>query len=367
MFKPGWRRWLDAVLKPQISEEVRNVLRARAANVPVIWLIGKTGSGKSSIVHALTNDDKAQIGNGFEPCTATAHFYDHPNDAPVMRFLDTRGLGEPDYDPSEDLAQCQQASHVALVITRVDDVSQKAVIDAVKQVMSHAANTPILHVHSALHSVDYDNLQRAINHNHNQLTAALGFDVPQVNIDFTKPEDGFDNPAVGLPELQSALIDLIPKLAEFMSSAHAADEESRLFAINRKQVLGYAGTAAAADVMPAVGMVVVPTLQGKLLHALAGAYGLPWDRKLISEFVAALGSGFLYRYVVSLLIRQIGKLVPVYGQSAGAAAAASISFASTYALGRAACLYFYKRSTHQSVDPEQLRKAFTQAFKEKQS
>jgi len=362
MYMPGWRRWFNALLKPEVSAELRELLAAQSKTVPVIWLLGKTGSGKSSIVHALTGDDKAQIGNGFEPCTATAQFYDHPASAPVMRFLDTRGLGEPDYHPADDLAQCQKASHVALIITRVDDANQQVIVDALKQLAQLSTSTPILHVHSALHTVSRDELQRAIKFNAEQINTTLGFEVPQVNIDFTQPEDGFDDPLVGLEQLQSALIELIPKLAQVMSSAQGSDDESRMFGVNRKLVLGYASAAAAADVVPAVGMVVVPSIQGKLLHGLAGTYGLPWDRKLITEFITALGSGFLYRYIVSLLIRQVGKLVPVYGQSAGAAAAASISFASTYALGRAACLYFYKRSTHQSIDPEQLRSAFTQAF-----
>jgi len=362
MYRPGWRQWFDALLKPEISAELAEILAQQANTIPVIWLIGKTGSGKSSIIQALTGDNKAQIGNGYEPCTSTSHFYNHPSDTPVMRFLDTRGLGESHYDPTDDLAQCQQASHVALIITRVDDTNQSVITDALKQLAKLSANTPILQVHSALHTLGDDDLARAIKHNHEQIKTALGFEVPQVSIDFTQPEDGFDDPAVGLTELQSALIELIPKLAHIMSNNLATDDEARLFSVNRKQVLGHASAAAAADVVPAVGLVAVPSIQGKLLHALAGSYGLQWDRKLITEFVAALGSGFLYRYVVSLLIRELAKFIPVYGQSAGAAAAASISFATTYALGRAACLYFYKRGTHQSIDPNALRAAFKEAF-----
>lgn len=363
MYLPGWRRWLDALLKPEISDELSDILAEQAKTVPVIWLLGKTGSGKSSIIQALTGDDKAQIGNGFEACTATANFYDHPSNAPVMRFLDTRGLGEPHYDPADDLSQCQQASHVALIVTRVDDPNQNVLTDALKQLAKLSAKTPVLQVHSALHTLSDTDLTRAIKHNADQIESSLGFEVPQVRIDFTQPEDGFDDPTVGLTDLQSALIDLIPKLSKIMSINHGSDVESRLFSTHRKQVLGYAGAAAAADVVPAVGLVAVPSIQGKLLHTLAGLYGLQWDRKLIIEFTAALGSGFLYRYVVSFLVREIAKFIPVYGQSAGAAAAASISFASTFALGRAACMYFYKRSTHQTVDPDALRTAFTEAFK----
>jgi hypothetical protein len=40
------------------------------------------------------------VGAGFEPCTRTASFYDVPQEVPIIRFLDTRGLDEADYDPA---------------------------------------------------------------------------------------------------------------------------------------------------------------------------------------------------------------------------------------------------------------------------
>ena len=62
----------------------------------VVWLLGKTGAGKTAIIAALTGDPRAEVGQGFEPCTRTAAFYDVPREAPLLRFLDTRGLGEAD-------------------------------------------------------------------------------------------------------------------------------------------------------------------------------------------------------------------------------------------------------------------------------
>ena len=82
--------------------------RKRAqAIAPVVWLLGKTGAGKTAIVAALTGDPYAQVGEGFEPCTRTAGFYDVPSEVPLLRFLDTRGLGEVGYDPTKDIAWCE--------------------------------------------------------------------------------------------------------------------------------------------------------------------------------------------------------------------------------------------------------------------
>jgi predicted GTPase len=68
------------------------------------WLLGKTGAGKTAIVAALTGDQRVEIGQGFEPCTRTAAFYDVPREEPLLRFLDTRGLGEGNYDAASDIA-----------------------------------------------------------------------------------------------------------------------------------------------------------------------------------------------------------------------------------------------------------------------
>src|ERR1700679_966007 len=78
----------------------------KRAPIPVLWLFGKTQTGKTSIVKFLTGASEAEIGNGFRPCTRFSRTYDFPNpEAPLLTFLDTRGLDEPGYDPTEDLAQ----------------------------------------------------------------------------------------------------------------------------------------------------------------------------------------------------------------------------------------------------------------------
>jgi len=361
---PGWRRWLNALIEPSNSPALDKLLEEHRQQLPVLWLMGKTGSGKSSIIQRLTGDSRARIGNGFEPCTQSAVYYDHPGDAPVLRFLDTRGLGEAGYDPSEDLRMAQQGSHALLVLTRVDDPSQGTVTHALQGLRGKREELAIAHVHTALHTVAPAALKRAIDFNSQQIEDALERKVTSVKIDFTEEDDGFEDPDVGLVELREAIISMVPQLARVLARNDSESQEEAIFLSVRKEVLGYAGASAAVDVLPAVGLVAVPSLQGKMLHALAGRYGLTWDKRMGREFVAALGTSFLYRYLISLGTRQVAKFIPVYGQSAGAAAAASISFATTYALGRAACLYFYRRYHDKPVDQELLREAFINAFRE---
>ena len=88
---------------------------------PVVWLLGKVQSGKTSIIRELTQATDAEIGSGFRACTKTARVFDFPAEAPIIRFLDTRGLGEVAYDPSEDIAFCEGRSHLILAVVKALD------------------------------------------------------------------------------------------------------------------------------------------------------------------------------------------------------------------------------------------------------
>lgn len=79
-------RLKDQLLQPKIDEQLLQdaISRARQQQpVPVLWLLGKTQSGKTSLIRTLTGSPDADIGNGFRPCTRTARFYDFPADVPV--------------------------------------------------------------------------------------------------------------------------------------------------------------------------------------------------------------------------------------------------------------------------------------------
>ena len=88
------------------------------ALAPIVWLIGKVQSGKSSIVQVLTDSTDAEIGTGFKACTRTAQVFDFPAEVPILRFLDTRGLGEVPYDPTDDMTFAEQQAHLLLVTMR---------------------------------------------------------------------------------------------------------------------------------------------------------------------------------------------------------------------------------------------------------
>jgi hypothetical protein len=60
----------------------------------------------------------------------------------MIRFLDTRGIGEATYDPGEDLAWCAGQAHLLLVVLRVLDMNQAEVVAAVKAIHAQHPDWP---------------------------------------------------------------------------------------------------------------------------------------------------------------------------------------------------------------------------------
>ncbi|HNI22126.1 MAG TPA: hypothetical protein PLK47_04945, partial [Plasticicumulans sp.] len=120
--------------------------------------------------------------------------------------------------------------------------------------------------------------------------------------------------------------------------------------------------SAALGALPAAGAVAVPAAQAKLLHNLATLYGLTLDRRLVGEFLGALGAGVGAGYLARWAGREIAKLIPGWGQTVGAAWGAATAGASTWALGEAAAYWFGEHRQGRPGDPELLRRHYAEAL-----
>jgi uncharacterized protein (DUF697 family) len=126
-------------------------LRHRAP-VPVFWLFGKTQSGKTSLIKYLTGADEAEIGHGFEPCTRFSRRYQFPTaEAPLLTFLDTRGMDEPGYDPEKDLKEFNAQAHLVIVTVKVLDHAQEHVLASLRRIRQSHPSRPIVLVLTCLH------------------------------------------------------------------------------------------------------------------------------------------------------------------------------------------------------------------------
>jgi len=374
-------------------DQQSNIVSQAGQVAPVIWLLGKVQSGKSSIIHALTRGADAAIGDGISACTKTARAFDFPSDAPVIRFLDTRGVGEANYDPAEDLALAAERAHCIIAVMRAMDAHQQSVLEVLKDVRRKKPDWPIIvaqtHLHEGYeagrsHILPYpyqiatpdtlsstsdsptipDDLRRALAYQRSQLNELPGTgSLSVVPIDFTQPADGFDPQHYGLAELEHVVKQVAPDaLSMALREAQQAEEHGARGA-HHALISSHAAAASAADLIPVAAVVAVPGVQANLLRKLANAYGLNWTRRLALEFAAALGLGLAARYAAAFGIRQLTKLIPVYGQTAGAAAAAATSFATTFALGKAA-LYFLANRKRGDVDTSEVKAVWSDALTE---
>ncbi len=384
----SWRGISDTVLSPQaIATPDEKVAELASQAAPVIWLIGKVQSGKTSIVRALTEATAAEVGEGYKPCTRTAAIFDFPKDAPVIRFLDTRGLGERGYDPAEDIGVHEAQSHLVLAVMKALDPQQEAVVEAVETARKRHPEWPVIVAQTTLHeayapgqghpqpypygvpgedlptdpAISAD-LARSLAYQRSLFKGLPGNGLCLfVPLDFTQAGDGFEPKEYGLAALLHALEAAAPAgLVAALKDANAKAGDT-LATEAHPHIVGYATAAAAADAVPVAGAVAVPVVQSKMLHSLARIYGVDWNRQALGEFAACLGVGAVSRLAAGFGFRQLAKLIPVYGQTAGAAAAAATSFATTFAIGKAAC-HFLAIHRAGGSDPKGVAAAYSAAL-----
>lgn len=387
---PG-QRGEDSNAPADAGDEVSdNVGSASESLAPLVWLLGKVQSGKTSIIRAITAASEAEIGDGFRPCTRTSRLYVFPEPAPVMRFLDTRGLGEAGYDPAEDLAFSAGAAHVVLAVMRAMDTEQSALFQALRHVREQNPARPIVVAQTSLHEgydhgdghiVPYpfepDAAQSAIARIPTDLMRSLAYQratfdkLPGrggllfVPIDLTRPEDNLPPNDYGLDALTEALSIVAPAgMLAALSAMPGFKSDPRARSAD-PVVMGHAMAAAAGDLVPfpVAGTIAASTIQARMLAQLGRLYGIEWDKRAFAELSAAIGAGTLARVAAGIGLRQLAKLLPVYGQTAGAAASAAASFALTYALGKAAVSYLHGRRLG-SLDRSAIANAYQQALRD---
>ena len=380
----GWLpSWKD-LFAPKIPEaELDQRLQQIRAELPqpVIWLLGKTQSGKTSIIRGLTGSTRAEIGNGFRPCTRTAQLYAFPSDDDcLIRFLDTRGLGEAGYDPAEDLAYCQAQSHLLLVVVKSLDHALQPLLEPLKQIRRAAPQWPVIVAQTSLHE-GYATLGASHLDPYPWGTKPLPDAVPNelsrsltvqrqviqtvapaaqfVPLDFTLPEDGFTPENYGLEALWSAIEIALPLgLRGMLETSDALREPYRdaCFHTAQAHLVSYSLAAGGAAAIPApmVDLPLVLAIQGKMFHSLASIYGQRLTPQLLGELGGALGMGFLAR----LGGRELAKFVP----GVGAAAAAMSTAISTYGLGYALCHYFARVHEGDLPDSAAIRELYQQGL-----
>jgi uncharacterized protein (DUF697 family) len=351
MLSQLWKTLTRHVLAPR-ADEARveaELARAKARTPrPVLWLVGKAQSGKSSIVAGLTGSSDVEIGLGYRPCTRHARMYEFPAAEPLVRFLDTRGLGEAGYDPAEDLAFAAAHPGGILAVVAATDPAQAAVLDVLRQARAASTSRPILLVQTCLHDgyppgtghvqpwcFDREPLPEAVPRELARQLARqredfAGLFERHVAIDFTTADDGLEPRLYGLEALWGAIDEVLPAgYGDVLWSRPdlVGGVRDTLHAAAEPQIVSYSLLAGAAAAVPAPlwNLAGVFAAQAKMLHAVASIYGQPLSARVMGELGTAIGAGFLMRVAARSLL----SLVPV----AGTAAVSVFTAAATYGLG----------------------------------
>jgi len=332
---------------------------AKKTPAPVFWLFGKTQSGKTSVIKYLTGAEDAEIGRGFKPCTRFSQAYRFPTpEAPLLIFLDTRGLEEPGYDAAEDIARFDAEAHVVLVTVRVLDHAVENLVKQLHVIRQSQPARPIVLALSCLHEAypqqqhpePYpfvawgeaapgstavpEELARSVAAQRQRFAGLVDAVVP---IDLTPQEEGFLDANYGGPRLKEVLIESLP--AAYRQTLMKLDEATRSLQDYFERaalphILGYSSLAATAGAIPIpfLDLLVLPGIQTQMIYHLARLYGQPMTGPRFLEFASTLGLGMLVRQG----IRELAKFIPFFGSVAGAALAGS----ATFALGKAFCYYY---------------------------
>ncbi len=353
-------------------------LRSRIP-VPVFWLFGKTQSGKTTLIKYLTGASDAEVGQGFRPCTRFSRAYDFPTpEAPILSFLDTRGLDEPGYDPAEDIARFHDLAHVVVVTVKALDHAQENVLKHLRAVRHDQPHRPVVLVLTCLHeaypqqqhppyssvdggrwTVDGEepsppsaDLLRSLAEQQQRFEGLVDRVVP---VDITPPEEGFHEPDYGGEALKAALLELLPSAYRqtFLTVEEANRSLRDLYARHATPYITFyslLATTAGAIPVPWVDLLILPGIQTRMVHHLARLYGQPLKKQHLGELAGALGLGMAVRQG----IRELMKFIPYVGSVAGGALAG----ASTFALGKAACFYYSGVQQGHAPPPDEIRRYY---------
>jgi len=347
------------------------------APIPYLWLLGKTGSGKTSIIRCLTGADSAVIGKGFRPQTREAQLFSFPDDeTPIVQFLDTRGIGEAHYDPAADIADFDARAHLVIATVRATDQATDEIVRPLRQIRRANRQRPVLLAVTCLHDSypgrqhpepdPYDDsprplpesvpedLRRALQAQYERFDRLFDRAVP---IDLTPAGEGFAVPEFGGQRLKQAILDLLPaayrqtllQMEQLSAALGKMHQERATPIILAHSVL--AATAAAVPV-PWVDIPVVMAIQSHLTYRLARINQQPLDAATLGHVGGAVGG----RVAARMGIREALKFIPWVGAAVNAAAA----FALTYASGWVWNWYFLEIRQGHVPSPDELRTMYRQ-------
>ncbi|NQZ64001.1 GTPase, partial [Crocosphaera sp.] len=321
---PQWFQVSDEQMA-EILETVREKLPTTEA-----ILIGKTQSGKSSIVRGLTGVSAEIVGQGFRPHTKHTNQYTYPNDdLPLLIFTDTVGLGEAQKNTDsiiQELTDKLQASNhqarVVILTVKINDFATETLAQVAQNLRQLSPKIPYLLVVTCLHEIypsqsddhpAYHPNVEDINRAFNQLKEDFqGLYDDAILIDFTLEEDGYTPVFYGLETLRDSIAKQLPEAESVaihqLLEGETSEKIGNLYRdVARRYIWAFSVAAAtlAAVPLPFATMPVLTTLQVSQITLLGKLYGQILTPSQAGGIVSAIAGGFLAQSIGRELIKFI--------------------------------------------------------------
>lgn len=365
---------------------------------PRLFLIGRTGVGKSSLINALCGAYVAPVSD-VKSCTNSATSYQcKDGDRVLMEIMDTRGIAESESLDSGLSAEEQLISQInefspdvaimMLNCTHRDDVDSD--VRFLQRVASEYANTnkirlPVIVVVNKADEMaptrfkdpkEYPEIKKGKIHEavqfYKEVIVKNGLkiddiiavsslidwktpdgdpidvesidnlprkDIENIQIDF----DGRYNIEELLNILENAILDFEAQMG--LRMAVRLDEVIKRIADHLKKVFSGLSATIALTPIPVSDVYVLIILQSFLVALIASLSGRDVDLDTAKEFIFSVGGVAGLGYSFRLLAQQASKLLNVIWPGSGSAVSSTVAYFGTSAIGDAAISYYIDGKT----------------------
>ncbi|WP_411740146.1 GTPase [Peribacillus sp. S4] len=362
------------------------------AREPRIALVGRRGSGKSSLINAMFGQERQYV-SSVKSGTGKGKWLWYPSDAePKIRLLDSRGLGESEA-PTEEFEEDTPLDELIKAVTeeqpdvflflikakeadsRIEEDLQE--LNKLRKIVkeNHHYDVPVICVVTQVDELDpphYKQIPFDANpkkkKNIDEAIALMSkrfkeSEIPLLNIIPTCSYIDFDESGNieydmrwNIDLLSDYLIEALPseaklKTAKAMQSQFVKKKFARTIVGTFTAIAGLIG----AEPIPFADFPILTGIQGLMIVVIGFIADKEINMKTASEFIAALG----INVGIGLLVREGVRAAVRFIPGAGLVVSGAVAGAVTYGIGQAAIAYFLE---NKNID--QAKEAYKNANKE---